>query len=383
MDQNNWGNNESIGTFGSFGDEIPYKTVGGFSDAGLSRYEEPDTEVIKPKRLNLPFVTILLVLANLFVAVFLLIIDETHITTVGLNYVYIVKNHELLRLVSSLFLNLNATYLLGNVIALAIVGNEIEKKLGSLKTFLIYIVSGVGGNGIVLLVAHFSRLKQLDFFYGASAAVFGIVSAYFILCKKPSSKAKVFELVAIIILSIIFAVIAFTHGTVSTPANVAGIVFGAIVAFVFRVTTKSDKEKLPFKLAGIVLCIAVCVICVFDAKSDRIAKHFEDPRVEFAKNENIEIDGEDFYTTYGEALDYYCTSIRWEGFLGTNDKQIVEVNATAPIDGVESTIVIQFTIYGDCKGMVVTYYEVNEKRKTKKYAKELFKSAARAYILNH
>lgn len=372
---------ESVGGFGEYEDTIN-KAVGSFTDAGVSRYEAPEPETVKPKRDNLPFVTIFLVLAILAVALFNLITDETHVDIVGLNYVYIKHYHEFGRMLVSMFLHTNTKYMLGNVVALAIIGSELEKRIGSLRMLIIYLVSGIGANGVAVVVSMIFKNHQASYYYGASGAIFGILCAYFITYKKKDKESKIADLIAIIVLSVFFAVITFLYGSVELATNIAGIILGGGLALLLQIRKKTGKEKLVFKLVGVALCLAICCFSVVQAKSDRYAKRFIDPRVDIAKNTEIVVYGERMYATYGEALDHYCTDTSWKGFHATDGSHVVEFRGTISSDDGDGSILIQFLLNDNWSECNDGYFEINGKRVKSSQRNAFFENAARSYLLN-
>lgn len=373
---------ESVGGFGEYEDAIN-KAVGSFADAGVSRYEAPEEKPVKQKSLNWPIVTILLVLANLAVVVFNIIADETHISTASLNFVYISKYHEFGRLISSMFLHHNMVYFFSNMVALTLLGNEVEKRIGSLRTMIIYLVSGLGSGGVAIIVSNMIKPHQLNYYYGASGAIFGIACAYFFLDKRENGKTKLVDFVAAIILTIIFAVIAFMRGSVELATNISGIVLGAVCALLLGARKHSNtKEKLVFKIIGVVLCLGLCGFGVLKAKSDEYAKRFVDPRVEIVKDMEVEVRGEQLFATYGQALEYYCTDVSWEGFYSTDGDHVVEFVAKAPIDGKECNVLLQFTLDEDWKSCKAGYFEIDGEQNSRKERNNFLQTAAREYLLN-
>lgn len=84
------------------------------------------------------------------------------------------KDHQLLTLVSALFIHASWLHLLGNMVYLWVFGLPLERRLGGLGMVLVFIVGGALANLFVVL-----RLPELTSpIVGASGAVSAVVGAY-------------------------------------------------------------------------------------------------------------------------------------------------------------------------------------------------------------
>lgn len=87
---------------------------------------------------------------------------------------------DFLPLITSGFLHASFSHLLGNVIALFIFGRVVERKLGSVKLFLLYIGSLII-SGLFTAIIHFHFMGDNTPGIGASGAIMGLVSAAILL----------------------------------------------------------------------------------------------------------------------------------------------------------------------------------------------------------
>jgi membrane associated rhomboid family serine protease len=85
----------------------------------------------------------------------------------------ILRGEQLYRLVTPMFLHGGIAHLFTNMYSLRNVGPDLERLIGSERLVLTYLMSGVAGN---VLSAYCSPNPSL----GASGAIFGMVSAYYI-----------------------------------------------------------------------------------------------------------------------------------------------------------------------------------------------------------
>lgn len=87
------------------------------------------------------------------------------------------ERSALLALVTSLFLHGSIGHLLGNLLFLAVFGDNVEDRLGRLRFLLFYVVAGVVATGGFVLVYPASVVPLI----GASGAIAGILGAYLLL----------------------------------------------------------------------------------------------------------------------------------------------------------------------------------------------------------
>ena len=82
-----------------------------------------------------------------------------------------VKNGEIYRLVTSIFLHGNIIHLASNMYALSIIGKQVETLFGKKRFILIYLISGITGSLLSMLL----NIDAVSL--GASGAIFGLLGA--------------------------------------------------------------------------------------------------------------------------------------------------------------------------------------------------------------
>ena len=87
----------------------------------------------------------------------------------------IIEGGEYYRLFACMFLHFGIEHLLNNMLVLFVLGSRLERVIGKIKFLIIYLVGGLLGNVISVLV----ELKSMDFAVsaGASGAVFAVMGA--------------------------------------------------------------------------------------------------------------------------------------------------------------------------------------------------------------
>jgi membrane associated rhomboid family serine protease len=150
-----------------------------------------------------------------------------------------------LSVLTSMFLHSSWTHLLGNMLFLAIFGNNIEDRMGRLRFLLFYLVCGyAAGYGFALTDP--SSTQPL---VGASGAIAGVLGAYLVVYPR----ARVWGLIPVLfflplrvpawlMLGMWFVLQAFyasgygtaQAGAVAYAAHVAGFVVGALLGLTLR-----------------------------------------------------------------------------------------------------------------------------------------------------
>src|SRR5580693_10161279 len=87
-----------------------------------------------------------------------------------------------LTLITCLFLHVNFMHVFGNMIFLFVFGDDIEEVLGHWRFLLLYLACGVGA-GLTFVLSDLTSTTEL---IGASGAVAGVISAYFLF--RPCAK---------------------------------------------------------------------------------------------------------------------------------------------------------------------------------------------------
>ena len=92
---------------------------------------------------------------------------------------FIIENGEYYRMFTSMFLHFGVEHLINNMIVLGAIGMHLEPHLGKVKFLVIYMLSGLAGNGLSLVTDILSNSYPAS--AGASGAVFGIMGALVIV----------------------------------------------------------------------------------------------------------------------------------------------------------------------------------------------------------
>ena len=201
--------------------------------------------------------TYLLILACIipFLIVFIMdgpdILSGASIGTLGIygcNYGPLVKEGEIWRLVTHIFLHGSLMHILLNMYSLFILGNQIETLLGKVKFFVIFMISGICGG---LLSAVLNDVASV----GASGAIFGLMGA--MLCfgyhyRTYIGDALKRQILPVIILNL---VIGFMSTGIDNFAHIGGLIGGIFCTMALGVENKSKGLE---RFNGI-LCLLIYI----------------------------------------------------------------------------------------------------------------------------
>ena len=130
-----------------------------------------------------------------------------------------VAGGELWRLFTSGFLHIGPLHLAFNMIALWIIGRDLEQVLGWGRFLLVYLISLLGGSLVVFLFENETTMTA-----GASGAVFGLMGGLAVVLLRLRRSPR--PALTIILLNV---VISFVVPGISILGHLGGLVFGAAV----------------------------------------------------------------------------------------------------------------------------------------------------------
>lgn len=195
-------------------------------------------------RTRTPFVTLLLIAANI-VAAFYFLVRPDLVETYGFK----ASDPSLLSIFTSMFVHANAIHLLGNMVFLAAVGVAVEIATGSIRFLVVYLFSGLFGVTLFWLsVRHNLEAPPL---VGASGCIAGCATYYSLrytklrvpLAPKASATVAIVTLVWLA-LQVVGAIVKIGDTLPASGffAHLGGAIGGTILGFVFRVPDLGSQK---------------------------------------------------------------------------------------------------------------------------------------------
>ena len=180
-------------------------------------------------------VTVILILINVLV---FLVSDLTgysqdvmHMLDLGAAYTpLITEGGEVYRLFTSMFLHFGIAHLLNNMLVLFVLGSRLERAAGKLRFLVIYLLGGVAGNVISLLL----ELDSGDYSVsaGASGAVFAVMGAMIYIVVRNRGWLEDLSWRQIVVMALFSLYFGFASSGVDNAAHVGGLISGGILAVI-------------------------------------------------------------------------------------------------------------------------------------------------------
>lgn len=156
---------------------------------------------------------------------------------------------EWYRLVSSMFLHQEVAHIAFNMLSLWWIGGPLETLLGRARYTALYLVAGLGGSALVVLLAP----ETLTL--GASGAIYGLFGATAVFVKRLRMDMR--PVLILLGLNLLFT---FTWGNISWEAHIGGLVTGAIIAVAMAYAPRSRRALVQWgTCVAMLLAVAVTV----------------------------------------------------------------------------------------------------------------------------
>ena len=133
-------------------------------------------------------------------------------------------------LFTSMFLHFGAEHLAGNMIVLIAVGVPLEKVIGPVRYFLIYIISGLAGN--ILSVALELASGEYAVSAGASGAVLGLMGSVIYVMIRHRGYIGGLSLPRVILAVVITLYTGFRGAGINNAAHIGGLICGFVLTVI-------------------------------------------------------------------------------------------------------------------------------------------------------
>ncbi|MBD5544132.1 MAG: rhomboid family intramembrane serine protease [Lachnospiraceae bacterium] len=144
------------------------------------------------------------------------------------------------RLFTSMFLHAGIDHLVSNMLILFFLGNIVERLLGHVKYFFLYLLAGLGGNLLSLWFSY--KIGDYTESLGASGAVFGVVGALLWLLMRNKGRLETMSIPKILFLIGYSAYYGLRSTNVDNMAHLGGLVTGFILCMLLY-HKKSVKNR--------------------------------------------------------------------------------------------------------------------------------------------
>lgn len=135
------------------------------------------------------------------------------------------------RLFSSMFLHADINHLISNMLILFFLGDIVERTLGHVKYFFLYLLAGLGGNLLSLWYCY--QISDYTGSLGASGAIFGMVGALLWLLIRNRGRLETMSIPKILFLIGYSAYYGIRSTNVNNLAHLGGLLTGFFLCILF------------------------------------------------------------------------------------------------------------------------------------------------------
>jgi len=162
-----------------------------------------------------------------------------------------VADGEWWRLITAGFLHAGLIHILFNMVALYILGSLLEPGIGTPRFLAVYFVSLLAGSFGALLLTPDAHTV------GASGAVFGLMSAAFIVARHRGVEQLAGQIGFYIIINIVFTI---GVSNISVGGHFGGLIGGALCALLIVFAERRARRPVELEVLGMLALAAISVV---------------------------------------------------------------------------------------------------------------------------
>ena len=180
-----------------------------------------------------------------------------------------VAGGELWRLITSGFLHFGPIHLAFNMLALWVIGRDLELVLGWARFLVVYLVSLLGGSLAVFVLENETTMTA-----GASGAVFGLMGGLaVVLLRLRRSPGPALTIIALNVF------ISFVVPGISILGHLGGLVFGAAVTAGMVYAPRDRRMAVQSASVAALLLVVVAGVVLRDAQFGNVSGCTTEPRL--------------------------------------------------------------------------------------------------------
>jgi membrane associated rhomboid family serine protease len=162
-----------------------------------------------------------------------------------------VNHGDWYRIITSGFLHGGLFHLAFNMVALYFLGSLLEPGIGTPRFLAVYFVSLLAGSFGVLL------LDPNSLTVGASGAVFGLMSAAFIVARHRGLDQIAAQIGFFVILNVVFT---FSSSYISVGAHLGGLIAGALCGFLIVFAERRARRPVELEILAMLALAVISVV---------------------------------------------------------------------------------------------------------------------------
>ncbi|MCI6004922.1 MAG: rhomboid family intramembrane serine protease [Blautia sp.] len=154
-----------------------------------------------------------------------------HMLECGAAYTPIIlEDGQWYRLFTCMFLHFGMEHLANNMLVLFVLGGRLERTVGKIKFLIIYILGGMAGNILSLIL----DIRSMEFAVsaGASGAVFAVMGAMIYVLLRSKGRVEDITVRQMVIMAAFSLYFGLTSSGVDNAAHIGGMLSGFVLAVI-------------------------------------------------------------------------------------------------------------------------------------------------------
>lgn len=161
----------------------------------------------------------------------------------------IFREHQYYRLITGMFLHGSTEHIINNMLALFLIGMELEKQIGHRRFLFTYFLTGIAAS--CASCAYYMIGGEAAYSIGASGAVYGIMGTMLVLMLFQRERGDNSMLVRLGIFALyMFYTIVRSDGSIDHAAHIGGFVAGSVIGVVICILLRRKARKRLLKFRG-------------------------------------------------------------------------------------------------------------------------------------
>lgn len=193
---------------------------------------------------ELPFISGLLVAVNVIVFVICMFTGNALYRLGQLDVIDVLIRGEYGRILWAMFLHVDMTHIVNNMLILFFMGAMIEREVGHISYAVLYFLSGIGGNVLSLFVKFMN--SDATGSVGASGAVFGLDGVLLAMVLMSGRKMPNVTPIRVVVMICLSLYSGFSATNIDNAAHVGGLIVGFLggcVVCILQRRRRSGKQR--------------------------------------------------------------------------------------------------------------------------------------------
>lgn len=189
-----------------------------------------------------PYVTVALVAVNVILFLICTFTGDLLYNIGDLSPDSFLREGEFYRIVSAMFLHADINHLVNNMLLLAGLGAMLEKETGHMRFFLLYFLSGLGGQVVSMVYKIYAGEEYIGSI-GASGAVFGLVGVLLAMSLWWTNKMAnvTWQRIVFVVLYSLYSGI--RSANIDNAAHIGGFIAGFVFGFILCMIQRTHFNR--------------------------------------------------------------------------------------------------------------------------------------------